>query len=101
MKRISEVKRLCQSLPNGIQDHQLAIAAADFGFSLLALRDIEQESLIRSHDPIGVPNGHGRLQHGSDFSVLAAHFEFEIGDRAMLLQELLQPVTVADFEFEM
>src|ERR1700687_4315706 len=94
MQRIAQVQRFGQRLADRIQHQELPVAAPDFVFRLLPLGNVEQETLIRRHVAGGIPDSDGRLQHGAYFAVLAPHFEFEIGDLTVLLQEFLEPFAI-------
>src|SRR6266705_2129002 len=94
VQRIAEVQRFAQCLADGVQHHEFAVAAADFGLGLLSLGDVQDETLISGHVSCGIPYGHRGLEHGAYFAVLAAHFELEIGNRTVLQQEFLEPFAI-------
>src|SRR6266550_2526825 len=100
MQRIAKVHRFRQRLGDGIQYQELPVAAPDFEFCLLALGNIEQETLVRYHVAGGIADRDGRLQHGAYFAVLAPHFEFEIGYLTVLLQEPFEPFAIGAFGIE-
>src|SRR3989442_15716445 len=87
MQRIAKVHRFRQRLGDGIQYQELPVAAPDFEFRLLALGNVEQETLVRYHVAGGIADRDGRLQHGAYFAVLAPHYEFLIGYLTVLLQK--------------
>ncbi len=90
----TEVQRFAQCLADGVQHHEFAVAAADFGLSLLSLGDVQDETLISGRVSCGIPDGHGGLEHGANFAILAAHFELEIGNGTVLQQEFLEPFAI-------
>src|SRR5712664_371651 len=94
MQRIAQVQRFGQRLGDRIQHQEFPVAAPDFVFRLLPLGNVEQKTLIGGHVARGIPDRDGRLQHGTYFAVLTPHFEFEIGNRAVLLQEFLEPFAI-------
>src|SRR5947207_6096445 len=100
MQRIAKVHRFRQRLGDGIQYQELPVAAPDFEFRLLALGNIEQETLVRYYVAGGIADRDGRLQHGAYFAVLAPHFEFEIGYFTVLLQEPFEPFAIGAFGIE-
>src|ERR1700687_2607388 len=100
MQRIAQVHRFRQRLGDGIQYQELPVAAPDFEFRLLALGNVEQETLVRYHVAGGIADCDGRLQHGAYFAVLAPHFEFEIGYLTVFLQKLFEPFAIGAFGIE-
>src|SRR6266852_2938299 len=100
MQGIAKVHRFRQRLGDGIQHQELPVAPPDFEFRLLALGNVEQETLVRYHVTGGIADRDGRFQHGAYFAVLAPHFEFEIGYLAVLLQEPFEPFAIGAFSIE-
>ena len=94
MQRIGEIQRFRQSLADGIQHHEFAVASADFQFCLFALGNVLKKSLVGSGVSRRVAHGNGGLQHGARFAVFTAHFEFEIGHCAVFLQQLFEPLPI-------
>ena len=100
MQRIAKVHRFRQCLSDGIQYQELPVAPPDFKFRLLALGNVEQETLVRYHVAGGIADRDGRFQHGAYLAVLAPHFEFEVGYLAVLLQEPFEPFAIGAFGIE-
>src|SRR5713101_2715696 len=94
MQRIAEVQGFRQRLADRIQYQELAIAPPDFGFRMLPFSNVQQEPLIGGNIARGILDRNRRLQHGAYLAVLAPHFKFEVGHRAVLLQEFLEPFAV-------
>ena len=100
MQGIAQVHRFRQRLGDRIQYHELPVAAPDFVFGLLPFGNVEQETLIGRHVAGGIADRDGRFQHGAYFAILAQHFEFEIGDRTVLLQKLREPCAIGGIGVE-
>src|SRR2546428_5856885 len=94
VQRVAQVQRFRQRLGDRVQHHEFPIAAPDYLLRLFTFGDVQEETLIGGHVSRGIPYGYGRLQHGAELAILAPHFELEIRNRTVLLQQSLKPLAI-------